>query len=252
MTQSESIFIWSNFTRQSSYIVDWFKELVPSELWNEVKKDPCMYFYKEDGNQDYCSSTKAKLAGKFKKTYCKIRLFHACRPRDVRSYLRNGLIPLDIKSTDEIAKSLFLSPEYPSISEVMLMNVSTELKTQNRGGHLYLQLDDSNFTRIARHYLKYGSEYLLAIATYLSRQTGENCKAALIKIGIPTVFVCDIPISYIPDLQIQHLVEELVRRALLYIENNIGTIDGIDFTFTFDSQLPAEFITFHYHPRGKI
>jgi len=109
MAQSGSIFIWRHFTKQSSYIVDWFKEFVPSELWNEAKEDPCHYFYEEDKNQDYSSTTKAKLVCKFGENFHKIRLFHACRPIDVSCYLRNGLIPLDIEAANVMARELFLS-----------------------------------------------------------------------------------------------------------------------------------------------
>ena len=249
MAQSESIFIWSHFTRQSSFIVTWFKKFVPSELWNEAKEDPCQYFYGEDKNQDYSSLTKAKLVRKFGETFGKIRLFHACRPRDVGSYLRNGLTPLDIEAANVMARELFLSSEYPSVTENMLLDAIANLHVENRGGHLYLSVDDVNLIRFANHYLIYGSEYLLAIATYLSRQTGEDYTAALKKIGIPTIFVCDIPIRYISDLPIQHLIEELVRRALFELKQNNGTMDYLDFTFTFHSPLPAKFITSHYHPR---
>lgn len=251
MAQPESIFIWRHFTKQSSFIIDWFKGLVPSESWDEVIRNPEQYFYEEDESQDCSYSTKAKLAQKFKETYYKIRLFHACRPTDVRSYLLNGLVPLDIEAASKLARDLFLSAEYPSVTETMLMDTVASLRVENRGGHLYLSLDDLNLIKYANHYLLYGSEYIHIIAKRLSEQTGADCLSALMKIGIPTIFACDIPTSDIPDLSIQHLVEKLIRCALLYLEDNSSEIGSIDFTFTFHSPLPAKFIISHYHP-GRI
>jgi len=126
------------------------------------------------------------------------------------------------------------------------MDTITNLRVENRGGRLSLSLDDLNLIQYTNHYLLYGSEYLAAIAAQLFRQTGENCMAALINTGIPTVFVCDIPISYISDLSIQNLVEKLIRCALEDSNEGVGCMD---FTFTFSVTLPSEFITSYYHPK---
>ncbi|MFC1964125.1 hypothetical protein ACFLV1_01950 [Chloroflexota bacterium] len=154
MTNSDGIFIWKNFGRQTSLIIDWFKGFVPSELWGEVRRDPEQYFYEEDESQDCSYSTKVKLAQKFKETYYKIRLYHACRPTDVGSYLLNGILPLDIKVTNKLAREFLLSTEYPSVTEKMLTDTIASLTAENRGGKVYLSLDDSYLIQLQTFTLK--------------------------------------------------------------------------------------------------
>ena len=249
MTVSNRIFIWSQLDEWSKLIISWFKEAIPSGFFKEAVTDPRNFLYSEQ-YETIRQSTEKQLPQKFKETYTKIRLFHACRPKDVGSYLANGLVPLDIKATNAEVRALFLSGKFPKVSEEMLARAISELSNQLRGGHLYLSLDDVSLIKFASHYLIYGSEYLSGMAAYLSECTGEDCFSALSSIGIPTVFVCDIPLIYFTDSDIKFLVKELICYAIRNTEN--GEPNCIDYTFEFSTALPATCITSHYHPQKIV
>jgi len=258
MTQDESVFIWSHFDKWSPVVIHWLEEVIPIESWDEARQDPRMYFHSMRSNAtchsigDPCTDTRidvaTQLSRKFRDAYSKIRLFHACRPTDIGSYLRSGLLPLAPEAVNERARTLFLSGKFPAVTERALSDAVAELSRENRGGYIYLSLDDIDLARHAGHYLIYGSEYLAVLAKSLSRRTGEKCLEILRTIGIPTVFVCDVPLDYLSESNIQSLVQELIYRAIFERRCPNGTDHTIDFTFTLCTRLPASVITSHYHP----
>lgn len=258
MTQHNSIFIWSHTDKWPGIIIAWFEEFVSSEMLDRAKEDPQQYFYEEKCHvsqqsitaidSDVDSSVRAKLSRKFREAYSRIRLFHACRPSDVGIYLRNGLIPLAAETANEIARDLFLTGAFPLVTETMLVEAITELSVEHRGGRLYLSLDDVALINYGGHYLIYGSEYLSALAATLSRRTGENCFSVLKNIGIPTIFVCDVPLSYLTESDTQSLLQELISQVTLKPEIKKGQVYCLDYTFEFFTPLPATVITSHYHP----
>ena len=249
MTECDSVFIWSHFDNWSPLVVEWFQEIVPEASRGAARQEPLMYFNLiKDSDADTQTGPTSQLSRKFKEAYSKIRLFHACRPSDIGSYIQKGLFPLSTIDADNGARTLFRSQKIPLVSERALSDAVAELSRENRGGYLYLSLDDIGLVRDAWHYLIYGSEYHAALAATLFKRTGVDCLAVLQKIGIPTVFACGVPLGYVPESTLQSLVCELISRAILESGFQKKAARTIDFTFTFSVKLPASVIKTHYHP----
>lgn len=249
MTECDSVFIWSRFDNWSHRVVEWFEEVVPEASRDAATQDPMMYFdLTKDPDANSQTDPTRRLSRKFKEAYSKIRLFHACRPSDIGSYIQKGLLPLSTIDADNGARILFRSQKTPLVSERALSDAVAELSRENRGGYLYLSLDDIGLVRDAGHYLIYGSEYHGALAATLSKRTGVDCLVVLQKIGIPTVFACNVPLGYVSESTLQSLVCALISRAILEPGFQKKTVRTIDFTFTFSAKLPASVIRTHYHP----
>lgn len=192
-----------------------------------------------------------ELIEEFQQTYPKVRLFHGCRTEDIGSYLRDGFITLDVDSQIKKAREIFVTAQFPQITNEHIMSAAKELENQGRENRLYFCLDDTELISHAPHYLKYGSEYMSAIATYLTQTTGVDCKKILSNRGLPTVFVCDVPHSFIQKRAIVSLLREITICTIneQYVAGQ--KIPSIDFTFEFSRSLPANVITIYYHPKEK-
>ncbi len=98
------------------------------------------------------------------------------------------------------------------------------------------------------HYVIHGSEYLLGLATKLTRSNpDEDYRQRLRTIGIPTVLEVDIPVSYLTHRQQLSLARTILaawgqlrtRRAL-----SLGSAP----CYVIGQNIPPECIKRHYHP----
>lgn len=240
MTECDSVFMWSRFDNWSHRVVEWFEEVVPEASRDAATQDPMMYFdLTKDPDANSQTDPTRRLSRKFKEAYSKIRLFHACRPGDIGSYIQKGLLPLSTIDADNGTRILFRSQKTPLVSERALSDAVAELSRENRGGYLYLSLDDIGLVRDAGHYLIYGSEYHGALAATLSKRTGVDCLVVLQKIGIPTMFACNVPLGYASELALpaQESLEGIypsggmdqltVPDLLLLLEVNAAILDHV-------------------------
>jgi hypothetical protein len=259
MSQRNGILVWGDPQDWNRAACRFLRDCVPQNFRSAIEADPRMYFYAHDtrweGNQIVCCQDNQKTPGlnelleEFQQTYRKIRMFHACRTENVNSYLRDGFIVLDVDSQFKKAREIFVTDQFPQITNEHIISAAKELENQGRENRLYFCLDDSELIKHAPHYLKYGSEYISAIATYLTKTTGVDCKKILSDKGLPTVFVCDVPFPWIQKGNLFHLLVELITWNILdpYVVGHEKP--SIDFTFTFSSSLPASIIKSYYHPR---
>ncbi len=163
----------------------------------------------------------------------------------MEGYYKNGLLPADPKLLDNLARDYF--EKSPRITQETLNCAVKVLEEQHRSGKIYFSLDDRILPR--RDFLKYGSEYLAVIAHKLKRMTGEDCPALLKTIGIPTVFVCDLPISNVATSSVHNLSGKLLECLFEEYVRLQEEVTEVDFTFPISIKLPPSMIVSHYHPQ---
>ncbi len=160
--------------------------------------------------------------------YTHIRAYHACRPIDLESYFTEGIRPFHIEEMRQIAAATF------GIAVSVVMNIEPEGQS-NTTNHLYFSLFKNELLRESGHYLCWGSEYLAAIAARLDKGVDGKYHNMLSNTGIPTIFVCDIPIDLLPRWQIDDISKH-------YDTNNSN------FACWISERLGPEHIVAHEHP----
>lgn len=68
------------------------------------------------------------------------------------------------------------------------------------------------------------------------------------KIGIPTIFICDIPIERISSSDLNELSGTMIEAIFESIVNNQMIPKSKDFTITMEEAVEPEYIVGHYHP----
>ncbi len=262
MSQDNGVLIWGDPQDWNAAIHRFLRECIPQDIGARIENDPLRYFCSNEITYLYDQPVRChdnqeilglrELLEIFQQTYPRIRMFHACRTDDVDSYLRYGFFTLDLDKQNQKAKDIFIANRFPQITNEHIVAAARKLNNQGRQNRLYFCLDDIYLINHAPHYLIHGSEYLAAIAAELSRATGVDCKRLLSKIGLPTMFVCDVPLSLIQKHNILHLLVELINYTICepYVRGH--NKPSIDFTFEFDSSLPASIIESYYHPEEKL
>lgn len=161
--------------------------------------------------------------------YTHIRGYHACRPTDVASYIKNGIGAFSKEELKQSAIDLF-GKEITNILADGAFKGNTGDKPE-----VHFCMFKSALLSHSGHYLCYGSEYLICIATRLDDSLLGPNRAMLLETGIPTIFACDVPIDYIPEWQ-------LVSMRDCYRSYNDHT------GFWIFRNLPPEYIIGHEHP----
>ena len=159
-------------------------------------------------------------------THTHIRGYHACRPVDVAKYYREGVVPFDEDTMLQTAKEVF---------SVSLDEVSNVRRLPYRST-VYFCLFKEELLQDSGHYLCYGSEYLAGVAAHLDSNIVGAYHNILLRTGIPTILICDVPIEFIPESQIEDLY------------SNYSPGDS-DWCFCLHQPLPPDCIVGHEHPR---
>lgn len=180
--------------------------------------------------------------------YTMIRAFHGCRPANIDSYYREGLRPLISREADKQALDLFRSDSLPEITEEKIWDAIRRVGTETREGNTHLILDDRFLIKYAGHYLIHGSEYLMSIAGELKRSVGKDLTMILRNIGIPTIFICDIPISRFDYNTLRDLAGTLLSHYFESLLSGTSNKPLLDFTITLQDILEPNYIISHYHP----
>ncbi|WP_196591983.1 hypothetical protein [Pectinatus frisingensis] len=207
-------------------------------LWLDLIIDAhynCFYDIKEVINSRFCQY------------YSHIKAYHGCRPEDVNSYYKNGIVTLDPQMFNQLAYQIFCSKEL-NFDKRTVEDAIKKVGTNLREGRVFLSLDDQLLVEECGHYLLYGSEYLIAIAAVLSEPSGIDYRQVLRQKGKPTVFLCDVPINFIKRNTLCELTGVILQSWLKYVLYNEIPSRQIDFTLTLYNNVPPDNIVGHYHP----
>lgn len=158
--------------------------------------------------------------------------FHGTRVEDPYELLRDGLQPSSSEQLDQKARALFLTPEFPHVTEERIGAIIANLGLRD-DGKLYLSLDGRDLVRTAGGYLVYGSERLVCIANQM------GLSDVLKRRGVPMLVEVHLPAAMIPEGDIEELASRLSswgRREL----NDLARM--IDFTTVLSQSVGPEFV----------
>lgn len=192
--------------------------------------------------------SKGLLTDRIKKHYKCFRAAHCTRTSNISSYYVKGIQPLDVAVFNARAREVFLSGEFPELNAKKLEGAIQAVGSNCRENRVYLDGNERLLIKKCAHYLLYGSEYLLAISIQMNGD-GYYHKA-LKRCGIPTVFICDIPLGLIGE----STIKQYAGTALASIFQEL--LDGDNYQaltwrgagICLFETLPPESIVGHYHP----
>jgi hypothetical protein len=172
-----------------------------------------------------------------------IRCYHASRPIDLGTYFEQGLRPCDLNQTVESFYEILKAVNYTGKIDVQ---ETFELFQGKSDRFIYVILDKYDFIDQAPHYWIYGSEFMLCLA----QNTAYHLKDHLKTVGIPTIFVCELPFDLIDADELIGLYDR--------IKDTSGTFNQMlndvfsNYTIIVDNHIPANFIAGHEHPTERV
>lgn len=172
--------------------------------------------------------------------------YHATRTEDLVSFFRDGIVPLDVPKANKLFEEKFLCDQFPEVTKLHVSEAIESMKIETREGKSYFGLDDAFLLKSCGHYLIYGSEYRLALATRLATLTGNSYRDIFRTSGTPTMFKCNIPW----ELMSFHTAKAVQRKlSWLHVFQSVDSrVDEIDFAITLSEPLPSQRIVDHYFP----
>ena len=256
-SENKRVFVWKNFTEWKPVLEGMFSDILTADFIDRIRQNKSRIEYHDDpifeelANREMPSIITPEKITDFRQLYSHIRVYHGCRPVDVKSYYRDGIAPCEEMRKIQIDRfrSIFLNGEYPELTEEMLQK-SVKM-THNPDIGSYFVLDDNFMIEGHGHYLIYGSEYLCGLVSNLPVENIEKYRSVLRKIGKPTILEIDLPniIDLAPDERIRKILERILgewMHNIAYDETRAGIFNlpwGVPKT------LPPEYICSHFSPR---
>lgn len=137
--------------------------------------------------------------------YTHLRGYHGCRPISIDDYYQKGIKPIE-KEFARHEAILRLCDRWITAEKVIdRFNESWNDLTHPHKS-VWLTYSEKEFLNGSGHYLIYGSEFLCGIASQLF------CQPNLKRVGIPTIFHCNIPLENIPETYLSDINEKIHRR----------------------------------------
>ena len=268
LTVPRNVIVWLDISEWGPKILDFVGGLISRDVTNKIRTSLILRFVQDD--REYCNyQDLARLlqrqldavgmrrpildlmADWLRKEYSHVRVFHACHPVDVKSYYTDGIVTHGPGALKDRAREYFLTNALPEVTPETLERAIVKADEEfEYDGQIYFALDDRDL-KLSGHYLIYGSEYLELLAAHLKRQTGKDCFAILRSIGIPTMFACDLPFSYIESQtpeRISGLCGRLLEHSFYEPVWPQGELPLGDLSFRIGIPLPPSLIVSHYHP----
>jgi hypothetical protein len=126
------------------------------------------------------------------KNYTHVAAYHACRPTNIESYLSSGILPADTEKLIEKAKELFGDPD--AVNKAV-KDIGTTYLKHGAGKIGFFESRTGVVEFGYSGYLCYGAELFHGIATRI----GDWALKKLSSQGIPTLFRCALPVSWLDD-----------------------------------------------------
>lgn len=136
--------------------------------------------------------------------YTHIRAYHACRPIEIDNYLINGIKAINRELALEDALKR-INAAYIAEDDVKRMFIKEWKNINTSDKKVWLAVNREILLKDSGHYLIYGSEFTNILAMEL------GCRDTLKNIGIPTIFICDVPLQDIEGSWLS-AVEQAVNR----------------------------------------
>lgn len=187
-----------------------------------------------------------------------IRAFHGCSVANVASHYTLGIRPLNLEKTNEWARRYFLNICHRLSNESIIHAIERVGRDYNTNDdeRVFFALDCSHLLQHCAHYLIYGSEYLLALAADLRPEDrkGEACdfRRNLKGRGIPTVFVCNVPLHRMEPSALVELGQVLLAETFRGLIDPNHTPLSRRFGFPISGTLESEYVVTHFNPNHQL
>jgi hypothetical protein len=247
------LLIWNKPETWERPICNIIVSIIGQETANSILRKPPEELYSDDSSwlDPSCAfSTDAyMLTGRgIRETFQYIRAYHACKPFNIQRYFSRGLLPFSIEEFAEDSAERFSASgiSYAHIKTILSdhPNVRSEI------GHLWFNLSDRVFLQAAGHYLIYGGELLLSFCRELAGvSNGLWSLDYLKKVGIPTVFICNVPLEHFSEGTLKELSGDLLCRLFNRKLGRKCNRSFDDFGFTIKYPVNRDLIVGHYHPK---
>ena len=239
------IFDWSNKTKWLRDVAEYGQETLTEQILKALRRNPPDGFWSDDLSWFPQPKPELELADAFTRHYTHIRACHAARPIDVGSYYRRGLVGQNPQLIVSDFRTIFADVDNELLNRAI---DAMSHRGDSEKGKIYFSCDRDQLVDECGHYLIQGSEYIMSLAARLSeyRSLDEDYRLRLRRFGIPTVFEVNIPVDYIPELQLQSLMKVITAEwAYSHIPGD-HCEDQMDFIL--HRNLEPEYIASHYHP----
>lgn len=150
-------------------------------------------------NTHYSISPLEYFAKAIKSNWSHIKVYHACRVKDINDYYSNGIVSSSIEDLDRLVLHT-LKPfvEKNKLEKLIRIMHDNYNKSDEK---VFVAIDKYHLQLFCGHHLEYGSEYLLS-SIMLLKDFGVSIQPILASIKgssetIPTVIECDVPIDSI-------------------------------------------------------
>ncbi|HUX01268.1 MAG TPA: hypothetical protein VMY35_09865 [Phycisphaerae bacterium] len=249
------LFMWKAFAEWKPALEEMFGDILTPEFEAKARQNATdiesdYIGYKELVDRPIEAIITDNKIAEFRRRYSHIRVYHGCRPEDIKNYYRKGLLCRDKAALIERFRSIFLTRDFPELTEEMLQQSLTIRSDDD--GELCLAIDDRHIITQCGHYLIYGSEYLAALVIQLPIKNSEQYLAVLRKIGKPTFYEINLPNTqecFVSDNNIFELLHDMLTEWTHKTCHPEAESRSLDFTVSFLGPLPPEYICSHYHPK---
>ncbi len=175
--------------------------------------------------------------------YTHIRVYHASRPIKIENYLEDGIHDFSKEEAYELVKNTLLQC---NIGEKEI-KVAFDKAWENGIHHfntVCVGISQKELMNKSGHYLVYGSEFICGIAVQL------YCQRELKKIGVPTIFICDVAIDKIPSETLACIENGWFYDGKwdggIYIRGNIEPFEIVDYVQPIEMFDPIEWKKYIY------
>jgi hypothetical protein len=181
--------------------------------------------------------------------YSAVVAFHGCRPTDLNSYYRKGLLRQTNEIRLQIVDRVIELTGLPRSEVQQAVLLATSEVDAERS---FVALDGRELVETSPHYLIYGSEFTMSVLARLAAMGHPNYQYRLKSFGIPTLLTCHVPTRLIPSYGIREIASTLVEYAIRWKYRARKESPLLDHSIVLHGDLPPESIVSHSHPNNLV
>lgn len=187
-----------------------------------------------------------EFCGRMADYYSHFKAFHGCRPVEMDSYLKDGLVGQNKDHIQRVFRHMF--SEWPS--EALDRAIEQfDPSRPSEAGKVWLLGCDQELVNHCGHYLIQGSEYLMALAGAVG---GFSAQRRLRDVGVPTIFEVDLPVSYVPAEQRMEIARNILSAWGQGVARRPLGLNSGSPCFVIRRTIPPEHIRGHRHPERIV
>lgn len=244
---------WKEFASWSPILGDWLAEqcvdgyehlLRSFEPKPEYIDDPV---WLEEVLQSVLTTDVKHLVDDFALRLAKfnVHAFHGCRVKDASTFHREGIHQNDPESLERQTRSMVSEEQELSFLRPNIERIISNFDSRERDtGKVWLSLDEAILIEGgAGHYLIYGSEWIFCLL-------GPDAHKVLRSRGVPTIVDIRLPLKTQKITILKELAQNMLHewtRAM--VEKRTDGVRDIDFSFSLNEPVPANWVIGHHHPR---